>query len=130
MRSSSSTRSTATLRLGTRRGWLLLVQFCLVLAILGTSLSRPESDPWTTALGALFIAFFSASQDVVVDALRVESLRETDQGWGAALTQWGYRLGMVVSTFVENFQWSIVAALGLAAVLIGNVLVLRPAKNR
>jgi drug/metabolite transporter (DMT)-like permease len=48
----------------------------------------------------------------------------------AYVTVLGPVVALVVSTFVENFQWSIVAALGLAAVLIGNVLVLRPAKNR
>jgi PAT family beta-lactamase induction signal transducer AmpG len=50
-----------------------------------------------TALLAVLVAFFSASQDIVVDAYRVELLAEEEQGAGAAATQFGYRLGMIAS---------------------------------
>lgn len=85
--------------LGQRRGWLLLAQLGLFASIVGTGFTDPAGHPLRTALGALGIAFFSASQDVVIDALRVESLAERDQGWGAALTMWGYRIGMLASGF-------------------------------
>lgn len=86
-------------RIGRRRGWLLLIQLALAAAILATGLTDPERRPLMTAIGAFAIAILSASQDVVVDALRVESLDLGDEGWGAALTQWGYRLGMFASGF-------------------------------
>lgn len=86
-------------RLGQRRGWLLLAQLGLFACILATGMADPAHAPLVTAAGALGIAFFSASQDVVVDALRVETLAERDQGWGAALTMWGYRIGMLASGF-------------------------------
>lgn len=86
--------------LGRRRGWLLLTQLGLFVSILGTAFSDPARSPLATALGAFAIACSSASQDIVVDALRVESLEAKNQGWGAALTQWGYRIGMLVSGFL------------------------------
>lgn len=84
-------------RLGHRRGWLMLAQLGLVASIVGTAFSDPQGAPLTTAAAALGIAFFSASQDIVIDALRVETLAVRDQGWGAALTTWGYRIGMLAS---------------------------------
>lgn len=85
--------------LGRRRGWLLLAQLGLFASIVATAFTNPDTAPLRTACGALGIAFFSATQDVVIDALRVETLSERDQGWGAALTTWGYRIGMLASGF-------------------------------
>lgn len=85
--------------LGMRRGWLLLVQLGLFAAITGTGMMDPVRRPLATMAAAMALAFFSASQDVIIDALRVETLAERDQGWGAALTMWGYRIGMLASGF-------------------------------
>ena len=87
-----------TARLGRRRGWALGVQALLVLAILALGATDPRIDPLETAAVALAIAFLSATQDIVVDALRIELLAPEEQGAGAAATQWGYRLGMIVSS--------------------------------
>ena len=58
---------------------------------------RPARRPGATALAAVVVAFLSASQDIVIDAYRIELLRPEEQGAGAAATQWGYRFGMLAS---------------------------------
>ncbi len=86
-----------TERLGRRRSWALALQAGLVLAILALGVTDPQVDPWPTALAAVAVAFLSASQDIVIDAYRIELLRPEEQGAGAAATQWGYRFGMLAS---------------------------------
>ncbi len=86
-----------TARLGRRRGWALTLQALLALAILGLGFTDPRASPWFTAFAAIAVAFLSASQDIVIDAYRIELLRPEEQGAGAAATQWGYRFGMVAS---------------------------------
>ncbi len=86
-----------TRRLGRRRSWLLVIQLALVGAIVALGATRPREAPFWTALAALGVAFLSASQDVVIDAYRIETAREHEQGATAAMTQYGYRLGMLAS---------------------------------
>ncbi len=86
-----------TRRLGRRRSWALTIQFLLALAILALGATDPKSDPAMTALAAVVVAFLSASQDIVIDAYRIELLLPEEQGAGAAATQWGYRFGMLAS---------------------------------
>jgi PAT family beta-lactamase induction signal transducer AmpG len=86
-----------TRRLGRRRSWALTIQFLLGLAILALGMTDPKSDPAMTALAAVVVAFLSASQDIVIDAYRIELLLPEEQGAGAAATQWGYRFGMLAS---------------------------------
>jgi PAT family beta-lactamase induction signal transducer AmpG len=86
-----------TPRLGRRRGWALASQTALGLAILWLGTTDPRTNPWSTALAAVVVAFLSASQDIVIDAYRIELLRPEEQGVGAAATQWGYRFGMLAS---------------------------------
>jgi PAT family beta-lactamase induction signal transducer AmpG len=83
--------------LGRRRGWCIAIQALLVVAILFMALTDPRIDPGQTALAALAIAFLSASQDIVIDAYRIEILNEHEQGAGAAATQAGYRIGLLAS---------------------------------
>ena len=87
-----------TARLGRRRGWALAIQPVLALAILMLGLVDPRAAPGLTALAALAVAFLSASQDIVIDAYRIELLRPEEQGAGAAATQWGYRFGMLAAS--------------------------------
>ncbi len=87
-----------TRRLGRRRGWALAIQALLVLAILALGATDPRSDPALVALAAVVVAFLSASQDIVIDAFRIELLKPEEQGAGAAATQWGYRFGMIASS--------------------------------
>jgi len=84
-------------RLGRRRGWIVFAQAGLVAAILALGSVDPASAPFATAAIVLSIAFLSATQDVSIDAYRIEILDEREQGAGAATTQAGYRAGMLAS---------------------------------
>jgi MFS transporter, PAT family, beta-lactamase induction signal transducer AmpG len=83
--------------LGRRRSWLMLIQLCLIGAILGLGSTDPNRDLQATALWAVAVAFFSASQDIVIDAYRIELLAAAEQGAGAAATQIGYRFGLIAA---------------------------------
>ncbi|MBF0107558.1 MAG: AmpG family muropeptide MFS transporter [Magnetococcales bacterium] len=86
-----------TAAFGRRRSWALATQFFLILSIAAMGLSHPERLPWWTALFALCTAFWSATQDIVIDAYRVEILDAELYGAGAAVVVLGYRLGMLAS---------------------------------
>ncbi|MGI6655536.1 MAG: AmpG family muropeptide MFS transporter [Desulfobulbus sp.] len=83
--------------LGRRRGWLALIQVLLMLALIGLGLTNPGRSPWLVALAAFWVTFFSASQDIVVDAYRREDLSDAELGPGSSLYISGYRLGMLLS---------------------------------
>ncbi|MEE8310740.1 MAG: AmpG family muropeptide MFS transporter [Candidatus Binatia bacterium] len=84
-------------RLGRRRGWMLTTQIALMAAIVGLGTTQPGVDAWTTAMFAVIVAFCSASQDIVIDAYRVDVLDEEKQAAGAAAVVFGYRIGMLTS---------------------------------
>jgi PAT family beta-lactamase induction signal transducer AmpG len=83
--------------LGRRRAWLVLTQLVLIAAIVFLGSCDPAAAPWLVALGALMVATASATQDIVVDAFRVESLDESEQAAGMASYVAGYRIGMLAS---------------------------------
>ncbi len=132
--------------LGRRRAWLMLSQIALIAAITFLALNDPATAPWLVAFGALLVAAASATQDIVIDAFRVESLDESEQAAGMASYVAGYRLGMLASmagalflvSAFERWNLSLRAAwtagyLAMAAlVLIGIVATLvatEPAKS-
>jgi MFS transporter, PAT family, beta-lactamase induction signal transducer AmpG len=84
-------------RLGQRRGWMVAIQLLLMVAVVALGSVAPKEQPALTALAALAVTFLSASQDIVIDAYRVEILRPEQQGAGATMVQIGYRLGMLVA---------------------------------
>ncbi len=84
--------------LGRRRGWLLVAQTALVLSIAGMGLGNPINSPMLLVAAALMVTFFSASQDIVVDAYRREDLADEELGLGSALYVLGYRIGMLLSS--------------------------------
>jgi len=84
--------------LGRRRGWLLAFQTALVLSIAGLGASRPAEAPVAMVAAAFLVAFFSASQDIVVDAYRREDLSDRELGLGSSLYINGYRVGMLVAS--------------------------------
>ena len=100
-------------RFGRRRGWLLMSQFLLMAAIVFLGLCNPSVSPLPVAIGALLVATASATQDIVVDAFRVESLDETEQAAGMASYVAAYRIGMLVSTAGALFMVSGFQGLGL-----------------
>ncbi len=115
--------------LGRRRAWMMMIQFGLMASIIALGLSEPESAPEMTALFALTLAFFSASQDIVIDAYRIEILDENQQGAGAAMTQAGWRFGGLASTagalhLAEEIDWSLVYGVMAALVLVGFITAL------
>jgi PAT family beta-lactamase induction signal transducer AmpG len=83
---------------GRRRGWLVFSQLLLIVAILLLALTDPARSPLFVALGALLVATMSSTQDIVVDAFRVESLPESEQAAGMAAYVAAYRIGMLIST--------------------------------
>ena len=84
--------------LGRRRGWLLICQALLALAIAGLGFCHPGRQPLILALAAFFVTFFSASQDIVVDAYRREDLADEQLGLGSSLYVNGYRVGMLLAS--------------------------------
>src|ERR1700722_846957 len=85
------------LPLGRRRGWGLTIQIALVAAMLALGSCDPKRSLPTMGALALLVAFLSASQDIVIDAWRVEILAPEQQGPGAGMIQTGYRVAMLVS---------------------------------
>ena len=83
--------------LGRRRGWLLTAQTALICAIAGLAFANPK-DPWMIAVAAFLVTFFSASQDIVVDAYRREDLADNELGLGSSLYVNGYRVGMLLAS--------------------------------
>ncbi len=85
-------------RFGRRRGWLIVMQLALAAALAALSIAKPTPEHllWI-ATASLIVAFFSASQDIVVDAYRRESLSDDELGLGSALYVNGYRIGMLLA---------------------------------
>jgi len=83
---------------GRRRGWLVFSQLLLIVSIVLLALTDPARSPFAVALAALLVATASSTQDIVVDAFRVESLPESEQAAGMAAYVAAYRIGMLVST--------------------------------
>lgn len=110
--------------LGRRRGWMLLMQLVLILALIGLGLNDPGQTPWLVALAAFFVTFFSASQDIVVDAYRREDLSDNQLGLGSSLYVNGYRVGMLLAgsgglILADHFSFDQVYLLMAASLLVG-----------
>lgn len=83
--------------LGRRRGWVLLLQLATAGAIAALAFNPPDERLYAAASLALLLAFLSASQDIVIDAYRTDTLRPEERGIGSAMTQIGYRTGALVA---------------------------------
>jgi PAT family beta-lactamase induction signal transducer AmpG len=120
--------------LGRRRGWLFIWQLCLTASIALLGFSSPSQMLMMTALAALLLSFFSASQDIVIDAYRRESLEDDEQGMGASLYVGGYRTGMLLATggglFLADhmaFHWVyLIMAASMSTGLIATLLAPEP----
>jgi PAT family beta-lactamase induction signal transducer AmpG len=115
------------LPLGRRRGWGIPIQIALIASLLVLGSSDPKRHLGLMAAFALVVAFLSASQDIVIDAWRVEILPLDLQGPGAAMIQTGYRLGMLASgagtlVIASRFGWFAGYAT-MAALLVVGMLV-------
>jgi MFS transporter, PAT family, beta-lactamase induction signal transducer AmpG len=117
--------------LGRRRGWIISTQLVLFLAIFAMAFGSPQHAVGVVALMALFVAFASASQDIVIDAYRTDLLREAERGAGTAVYVMGYRIAMLVSgagalILSDRIGWrntylliSCVMAIGMVGSLFG-----------
>jgi PAT family beta-lactamase induction signal transducer AmpG len=83
--------------LGRRRGWLVLTQLMLAAVLYWMATVSPKDTPFLFAAAAVLVAFFSASQDVVIDAYRTDVLPANERGLGSSLAVFGYRLAMILS---------------------------------
>jgi PAT family beta-lactamase induction signal transducer AmpG len=115
--------------LGRRRGWMVLSQAMLIAAICGLALSDPADAPWLMAGFAVLVAFFSASQDIVIDAYRIETLEEDEQGIGAAAVTYGYRAGMLVAgagalILADTWTWTYASLAMAVLVLVGTLTII------
>ncbi|MEO5375073.1 MAG: AmpG family muropeptide MFS transporter [Alphaproteobacteria bacterium] len=118
-----------TRRLGRRRSWTLVTQVGLVLSLLALGLENPAADLTRTVALAIVVAICSASQDIVIDAYRVEVLREEQYGAGAAMVQFGYNMAMLVTGFgslylAQFLSWYWVYPAAAALVTVGMITVL------
>jgi PAT family beta-lactamase induction signal transducer AmpG len=107
--------------LGRRRGCGIAIQLALIAATLALGLCNPTFDVARMAALALLVAFLSASQDVVIDAYRVEILAPDQQGPGAAMIQTGYRIAMLVAgagALIIAARWGWFAAYATMAALM------------
>jgi PAT family beta-lactamase induction signal transducer AmpG len=118
-----------TRHLGRRRGWMLLAQLGVIAAIVGLGNTDPARDLATTVLWAVVLAFASATQDIVIDAYRVEILEQAKLGAGAANYVFGYRIALLASgagalilADRASWFWAYVAMAGLMVVGIATVL--------
>jgi PAT family beta-lactamase induction signal transducer AmpG len=108
--------------LGRRRGWGVLIQALLIAFILALGSTDPARQIWLTAILAVTVAFLSASQDIVIDAYRVEILADEQQGPGAGAVQAGYRIAMLAAgagALLVASQWGWFAAYATMAALVG-----------
>jgi PAT family beta-lactamase induction signal transducer AmpG len=89
--------------LGRRRGWVLITQVLLFIAIAAMSLHDPQTGLKMLAVNAIAIAFFSASQDISLDAYRTDVLETREMGAGAAVFVMGYRIAMITTGALAFF---------------------------
>ncbi|MCA9482068.1 MAG: muropeptide MFS transporter AmpG, partial [Nitrospira sp.] len=88
---------------GRRRGWMLITQCLLLLSIASLSLTQPANHLLIITILSLLISFFSASQDIVLDAYRRESLEDEELGIGSSMFIYGYRMGMLAAGALALF---------------------------
>ncbi len=115
--------------LGRRRGWLLSAQLLLMASIIWLGFSNPSANPWLVAFISVLVTFFSASQDIVVDAFRREDLKDEALGLGSSLYVNGYRLGMLLAgsgglILADFFSYQTVYLLLALTLLVGVVTTL------
>src|SRR6202044_2436738 len=98
--------------LGRRRGWILIFQACLAICIGAMGFSSPTKEPYVLGGIAVFLAFLSASQDVVIDAYRVDTIPASERALAAASSAFGYRTaamlaGTVLVVIAGHLGWRV-----------------------
>ncbi len=115
--------------LGRRRGWLLISQLLLMISIMALGFSNPLDNLFLMMVMAMLVAFFSATQDIVVDAYRREDLPDNELGLGSSLYMSGYRFGNMVASgggmiMADFISWSAVYTIMAMCMFIGIITTL------
>ena len=110
--------------LGHRRSWMLATQAVIILGLWLISGSNPQSNLGLIALFAVMVGFFGATQDIAIDAWRIEAVDDSRQGVMAAAYQLGYRVAVIVAGAVplilaQLFNWNLSYAVMSALMGIG-----------
>jgi len=115
--------------LGRRKGWLLIAQVFLMCAIAGLGFTNPAKSPLMVAVAAFLVTFFSATQDIVVDAYRREDLADEELGLGSSLYVNGYRVGMLLASgggliMADSLSYTVVYLIMAACIVPGVITTL------
>ena len=115
--------------LGRRRGWMLVTQLALLVSIASMGFFKPELSIWSVAYLAAAVAFFSASQDIVLDAYRRELLPDAELGLGNTIHVQTYRLsglipGSLALILADRLPWEAVFVVVAAFMAVGIILTL------
>ncbi len=115
--------------LGHRRSWMLVCQALIMLGLWAVSTVNPTTNLGLMAAFAVFVGFVSATQDIVIDAWRIEVSEKDELGATAAANAWGYRGSMIISGAVPlllatAYNWNIAYAVMAAMMLVGVVSVI------
>ncbi len=119
-----------TARFGRRRGWMLAIHLALMAAIAALGMIDPATGGVLVIAGiALIVAFLSATQDIVIDAYRIEVLKNEEFGAGAAMAIYGFRCGMLMATvgtlyLADWFNWELAYIVTSATLVIGIAAIL------
>jgi PAT family beta-lactamase induction signal transducer AmpG len=116
-------------KMGLRRSWIFVINVLLIAFIVLLGLIEPtNASIYLIALLALTVSFLSATQDVAIDAYRIELLKVEEYGAGAAMAVYGFRVGMLMATagtlyLADGFNWEIAYAATGATLLIGVIAI-------
>jgi PAT family beta-lactamase induction signal transducer AmpG len=116
-----------TSRFGRRRSWALLSQAGLLISLIALAHCDPTQGISMIAISSFFVSFFSASQDIIIDAYRIEILKAEYKGAGAALEAIGFRFGMLASGagalyLAQMFTWKIAYLIMAIGIILGMVV--------
>ena len=111
--------------LGRRRGWMVLMQLCVAVALGLMALTNPKLHPGWLAAYAVLVAFLAASLDIVFDAYRTDTLQPHERGLGAAVWVNGYRVALLASgagalALADYVGWQM-TYLAMAAIMVVGV---------
>ncbi len=115
--------------LGRRRGWMIITQMALIVTISAMGFFNPASTPFLIAAVALSLAFFSASQDIVLDAYRTEYLNPDERGAGVGVWIMGYRIAILIRgglalILSDHLSWKMVYCIMGLFMVIGCIATL------
>ncbi len=118
------------LKMGRRRGWMLITQLLLIAAVAGLGMSQPKINLYIVAGLAILVSFFSASQDIVLDAWRREKLEDDQLGFGTSVFVTSYLFsfrmisGSLALILADRISWSSVYLIMAGALLVGVIATL------